>query len=145
MRVVVDTNIWVSGLLWRGAPWRLLRLAEQGEIELCVAPAMLDELEQVLSYERLYPRLAQLGLTPAELLAYALRLALVFEIAEGAPIVAADPDDDMFLRCAAVAEASYVVSGDHHLLDLGEYAGIQIVNVQEFLEQVFPGGAHSPD
>lgn len=36
MRVVIDTNIWVSGLLWRGAPWRLLRLAERGEIELCI-------------------------------------------------------------------------------------------------------------
>ena len=38
MRVVIDTNIWVSGLLWRGAPWRLLRLVEQGEIELWAVP-----------------------------------------------------------------------------------------------------------
>lgn len=138
MRVVIDTNVWVSGLLWRGAPWRVLRLAEKGEIELCIAPAMLDELEKVLSYEHLHARLVQLELTPAELVSYALRLALVFEIPEGAPIVAADPDDDIFLRCATIAGASYVVSGDHHLLDMGEYAGIQILTVQDFFAQAFP-------
>ena len=57
MRVVIDTNIWLSGMLWRGAPWRLLRMAEQGEIELCVTPSMLSELVAVLSYERLQPRI----------------------------------------------------------------------------------------
>jgi hypothetical protein len=44
MRVVIDTNIWVSGLLWRGSAWRLLQLAEQGEIELCITHSMLLEL-----------------------------------------------------------------------------------------------------
>jgi putative PIN family toxin of toxin-antitoxin system len=68
MRIVIDTNIWVSGLLWRGALWRMLRLAEQGEIEVCMSPRMLDELEKVLFYERLQPRLKQLGLTPSDLL-----------------------------------------------------------------------------
>lgn len=136
MRVVIDTNIWVSGLLWRGVPWRLLCLAEQAEIQLCMSPEMLDELEQVLSYERLSPRLVQLGLTPSELVAYALRLALIFEVPKGAPIVAADPDDDVFLRCAEVAEARYVVSGDHHLLDVHEYAGIEILTVDDFLARM---------
>jgi len=75
VRIVIDTNIWVSGLLWRGMPWKLLRLAEAGEIELCMAPSMLVELAEVLSYERLQPRLEQLGLTPAELVAYAMNLA----------------------------------------------------------------------
>ena len=49
----------------------------------------------------------------------------------------ADPDDDVFLRCAAVAGAAYVVSGDHHLLDLGAYADIPILTVREFLAQEF--------
>ena len=117
MRIVIDTNIWVSGLLWRCASWQILRLAEQGQVELCIAPPMLDELEQVLSYERLRSRLAQLGLTPIELVAYALSLAAVFEVPEGEPIVTADPDDDIFLRCAVIAGARYVISGDHHLLE----------------------------
>ena len=110
----MDTNIWVSGLLWRGLPWKLLCLAEAGKVELCMAPAMLDELAQVLSYERLQPRLKQLGLTPVELVAYAMDLASIFEVPEGSPIVVADPDDDVFLCCAAVAGAACVVSGDNH-------------------------------
>jgi putative PIN family toxin of toxin-antitoxin system len=52
VRVVIDTNIWVSGLLWRGMPWKLLCLAEAGQVELCVAPSMLVELGEVLAYGR---------------------------------------------------------------------------------------------
>ena len=138
MRIVIDTNIWVSGLLWRGMPWKLLCLAEAGKVELCMAPAMLDELAKVLSYERLQPRLEQLGLTSAELVAYAMDLASIFEVPEGPPIVVADPDDDVFLRCAVVADATCVVSGDNHLLDLGEYAGIPIITIRDFLAKEFP-------
>jgi len=138
VRIVIDTNIWVSGLLWRGMPWKLLCLAEAGEIELCMAPPMLVELAEVLSYERLQPRLEQLGLTPAELIAYAMNLASVYEVPEGDPIVAADPDDDVFLRCAVVAGAAYVVSGDSHLLDLGTYADIPILTVHDFFAKEFP-------
>ena len=138
MRIVIDTNIWVSGLLWRGMPWKLLGLAEAGEVELCIAPSMLVELAEVLSYERLQPRLEQLELTPEELVAYALSLASVFEVSEGDPIVVADPDDDVFLRCAAVAGVVCVVSGDRHLLDLGGYAGIPILTVRDFFAKEFP-------
>ena len=138
MRIVIDTNVWVSGLLWRGMPWKLLCLAEEGEVELCITPSMLVELAEVLSYERLQPRLQQLGLTPEELVAYALNLASVFEVPEGDPIVVADPDDDIFLRCATVVGATCVVSGDRHLLDLGEYAGIPIITVRDFFTKEFP-------
>jgi len=138
VRVVVDTNIWVSGLLWRGMPWVVMRMAESGAVELCVAPAMLVELAEVLSYERFQPRLEQLGLTPAELVAYVVNLASIFEVPEGDTIVVADPDDDVFLHCAIAARASYIVSGDHHLLDLTEYAGIPVLTIREFVTQFFP-------
>ncbi len=138
MRIVIDTNIWISGLLWRGMPWKLLCLAQAGQIELCVAPSMLVELGEVLAYTRLQPRLQQLGLTPSELIAYAMSLASVFEVPQGVPIVFADPDDDVFLHCAVAANAVYVVSGDHHLLDLNEYAGIPILTIRDFLSREFP-------
>lgn len=138
MRVVIDTNVWVSGLLWRGAPWEMLRLAEAGKLTLCTSPGILSELSDVLAHERLQPRLDQLNLTPAEVLGHAIHIASVFEVREGPPILLADPDDDVFLRCAQAAEASYVVSGDHHLLDLSTHAGIPIVTVREFLAREFP-------
>jgi putative PIN family toxin of toxin-antitoxin system len=138
VRIVIGTSIWVFGLLWRGVPWKLLYLAEAGTVELCMAPAMLDELAEVLSYERLQPRLEQLGLTLAELVVYAIDLASIFEVPEGPPIVVADPDDDVVLRCAVVADATCVVSGDNHLLDLGEYAGIPILTIRDFFAQEVP-------
>ena len=139
MRLVIDTNLWVSGLLWKGRPWELLRLAEAGEIDLCMAPVMIEELAQVLAYEKLQPRLEQLNLSAADLLTYAIDLASVFQVPEmDAAIVQADPEDDVFLLCAVVAGAAYVVSGDHHLLDLEEYADIPILTVHGFLDREFP-------
>jgi len=138
VRIVIDTNVWVSGLLWQGGPWELLCLAEEGRVTLCTTPEILAELAEVLTYERLQQRLDQLGLTPAEMVAYAMNLAAVFEVMEGDSIVAADPDDDVFLRCAEVADAAYVVSGDRHLLDLNTYANIPIVTVRDFLMREFP-------
>jgi putative PIN family toxin of toxin-antitoxin system len=137
VRIVIDTNVWVSGLLWRGAPWELLRLAEAGKLTLCTTPAILAELADVLLYERIRPRLDQLGLTPAELVGYAMNLASVFEAPEGDVIVLADPADDVFLRCAQAADALFVVSGDRHLLALGTYAGIQIVTARDLLTNEF--------
>jgi uncharacterized protein len=142
VRIVIDTNVWVSGLLWQGAAWQLLRLAEAGRVTLCTTPGILAELAGVLSYERLQARLDQLCVVPVELVAYAMNLASVFEVHEGAAIVLADPDDDVFLRCAQTAEASYVVSGDHHLLDMGTHEGIPIVTVRDFLAREFPEEPH---
>ncbi|HOG48533.1 MAG TPA: putative toxin-antitoxin system toxin component, PIN family [Anaerolineae bacterium] len=140
MRIVIDTNVWVSGLLWKGLAWSLLRLAEAGRLQLCAAPEMLTELVEVLGCERLQPRLAQLGLTPAEMLAYAMAQTVLFDVSEsrGEPLVVADPDDDVFLHCAVTARAAYVVSGDAHRLALGEHAGIPILSIRDFLAREFP-------
>ncbi len=138
MRVVLDTNIWVSGMLWRGQPWKLLRLAEARRVEPCMAPEMLAELAEVLGYERFQSRIEQLQLETAELVAYAASLSTFFDAPAGPPIITADPDDDVFLRCATVAGAVYVVSGDRHLLALKAHSGISIVTVQDFLATEFP-------
>ncbi len=140
MRLVIDTNIWISGLLWRGMPHELLRLAEKGQVTLGLTADTLAELSRVLGYERLQPRLKQLGLLPADLIAYVLTLTTLFETVktETGPLVAADPDDDIFLHCALAAQAIYVVSGDQHLLALGEYRTIPIITIRDFLSREFP-------
>ena len=100
---------------------------------------MIEELARVLDYDKFQPRLEQLGLSSADLLAYAMDVASVFDVPQNGPIiVAADPDHDILLRCALGAQARYVVSGDRHLLDLGDYAGIAILTVERFLHEQFP-------
>jgi putative PIN family toxin of toxin-antitoxin system len=141
MRVVIDTNIWISGLLWRGLPWQLLRLAEDGAVELCMTLAMRDELADVLGRPRWRSRLRVLNATPLELVDYAVALAQM-HIDSGAelpPIVTDDPDDDIFFNCAVSAGARYVISGDRHLLSLGAYRDIPVVEVRDFLMREFPG------
>lgn len=138
MRIVIDTNLWISGLLWRGLPWKLLCLAEAKQLEVCLSLPMLAELAEVLNYPKFQRRLAELGLTQAELVAFALNLASVFEVTPGKPIVLADPNDDIFLHCAVAAQAAYIVSGDNHLLELGQYANIPILTVQDFFSREFP-------
>lgn len=67
-----------------------------------------------------------------------MSLTTFFDVPSGPIIVSADPDDDIFLRCATEAIAVYVVSGDQHLLALKSYAGIPIMTVHDFLAAEFP-------
>jgi predicted nucleic acid-binding protein len=104
-------------------------------------PTILEELFDVLSYDRFQSRLHQLGINPAELIGYAMNLATIFEVPASDPIVLADPEDDVFLWCAEAADVAYVVSGDHHLLDLRSHAGIHTITVHDFLTREFPDEA----
>lgn len=82
-----------------------------------MAYPMLLELEEVLNYERFQSRLAVLEQTPIKLAAYALNLATTFDVARTwPPIVEDDPDDDIILHCAELAEATCIVTADKHLL-----------------------------
>jgi uncharacterized protein len=138
IHVVLDTNVWVSGLLWRGAPWQVLRLAEEGQITVWAAAAIMQEVQDTLHYSRLQPRRLMLGLEVADLMAHALALTSLVEVADIASVVTDDPDDDIFLACAQTVAAAYLISGDRHLLALGQYQGIAIIQPHEFLAREFP-------
>lgn len=138
MRVVIDTNVRISGLLWKGPPWQILRLLEQRLMEGFATVSMMQELETVLHYPRLQTRLQELGLTIADLVAYATGLVSLIELEHITPVVLADPDDDVFVNCAMAVRAIYLISGNKHLLDLGQWQGIPIVTPREFLTQAFP-------
>lgn len=144
MPIVLDTNVWVSGMLWRGAPWRVLQLAESGAVTIWATPAIILEIQTTLNYPRLQPRLQVLGVEVSDLMAYALALASLIEPATITPVVVDDPDDDMFLACALAASATYLVSGDRHLLALGTHEHVLIVPPHEFLAREFPPSPSPP-
>jgi putative PIN family toxin of toxin-antitoxin system len=136
MRVVADTNIIVSGLLWRGNPRRILEAARAGNITLFTTAVLLVELEDVLSREKFALRLASAGVTPHDLVLGYAALASVIEPAEIEPVIVADPDDDAVLACAIAARSEVVISGDSHLLDLKQYQGIRIIKAAELLAEI---------
>ncbi|CAN5571524.1 hypothetical protein BH10CHL1_BH10CHL1_49450 [soil metagenome] len=99
---------------------------------------MLLELEELLAYERFQPRLDVLQQTPAQLATFSLSLASAFDVSRSStPIVTADPDDNIFLLCADVANAVYVVTNDKHLLALKTYRETLIITIGEFFTREF--------
>jgi putative PIN family toxin of toxin-antitoxin system len=136
MRTVPDTNIVVSGLLWRGNPRRVLDAARDGIIELFTSPVLLEELEDVLSREKFAKRLEAAGVTVQDLIEGFSALATVIDAAPIEPVVIRDPDDDAVLACAIAAEAEIIASGDDDLLDLKEHQGIRILTATELLAEL---------
>ncbi len=135
-RIVPDTNIVVSGLLWRGNQRRILDAARDGIIELCSSLVLLEELEDVLSREKFTPKLAAANVTVQDLISGFSALATVIEVEPIEPVILVDPDDDAVLACALSADAEVIVSGDSDLLNLKEHEGILILTAAEFLAEI---------
>jgi putative PIN family toxin of toxin-antitoxin system len=136
MRVVADTNIVVSGLMWRGNPRKIVDAARTGEIQLLTTGALLAELEDVLGRKKFAVRLASAAVTPRDLVLGYAALAAVIEPAEIEPVVLDDPDDDAVIACAVAAHSEVIVSGDSHLLDLKQYRGIRILTAAELTAEI---------
>lgn len=127
MRLVLDTNAAVSGLLWHGNPGKLIDAAQAGSPILCTTAPLLAELHGVLGREKFAQHLQAGGLTATQIFEGYAALTAVVVPAIIPPAIIDDPDDDAVLACAVAAKADLVVSGDPHLLKLVQYEGIPIV------------------
>ena len=127
MRLVLDTNVVASGLLWEGAPAQLLDAAQAGELELCTSRVLLAELARILLRAKFAKAIAASGSSLDELVLGYAELATFIEPASIAPTVLADPDNDHVLACALAARADLIVSGDRHLLDLARFHDMPII------------------
>lgn len=136
MRVVADTNIVVSGLLWRGNPRRVLNAAREGKITLYTSAVLLAELEDVLGRERLSKRLKAANVSVSDLVLGYAALASVIEPAEIEPVVIVDPDDDAAIACAVAAGCEVIVSGDSDLLELKQYQEIRVLTAAVLLAEI---------
>lgn len=129
MRIVLDTNVVLSALLWRGNPYQLLAaIRAQPNAQLFSSTALLEELADVLTRPAATRRFVLIGKAAREVLADYLEVIELIEPSDTPRVVPNDPDDDHVLACALAAHADLIVSGDRHLLDLGSYQGIAIVN-----------------
>jgi putative PIN family toxin of toxin-antitoxin system len=131
---VFDTNILVSGVVWRGNPSQCLELARSRVVRGLTCREILEELVRILR-DKLNLSTQFADATVADLLSYLAVIAIPGTL----EAVAADPDDDKVLECAILGSAQYVVTGDRrHLLPLGTYNGVRIVSAVEFLALVSP-------
>lgn len=128
MRLVLDTNVVASGLLWNGTPAQLLDGAQAAEIEIFTSRVLLGELTRILRRAKFAKAIAASGLSLDELVLGYAEVAQLVQPALISPVVVIDPDDDHVLACAIAANADLIVSGDAHLLNLKSYQSIPIVN-----------------
>lgn len=127
MRIVADTNIVLSGLLWQGPPRRLIDLARERNLTLCTSLMLLAELAEVIGRLQFAQRVQAARLSAITLVQDYARLAELLEPAPLSEPVSRDPDDDHVLACALAAQAEIIVSGDRDLLDLGAFRQIRIL------------------
>lgn len=128
-RVVADTNVAISATFWRGHPRLIFDLARQKRLTLLSSEPIEAELIRVLSYPKF-------GLSPAQILPIVRDIrgiARFIRVLSHVDAVKDDPTDNIFLACGLDGEANCIVSGDHHLLSLGTFRGIQILSPTDFL------------
>jgi len=130
LRITADTNVIISGLNFSGNPRRIVQMAEDGVIQLVVSDAILDEVVKVLRREKF-------GWEEEEIrrsLRQISRFAEHVEPKQRVDVVKEDPTDNRIIECAAASGSDYLVSGDKHLLKVGQYQGFKIVPPEEFVE-----------
>ena len=128
-RIVLDTNVLVSAILFGGPPRDVLELAISGTMDCSLSLAILDELREVLCRPKFGFSLEQSLQVLEELHA----VCDVVHPADRVFVLASDPDDNMILECALASKADFIVSGDRHLLDLATYRDVLIVRPSDYL------------
>lgn len=130
-RVVLDTNVLISALLFRGGLSKIVGLWQKGKIIPVISKETFSELLTVLEYPKF--SLTQEEIDPIikyEILPY----FEIVEVVKDVKGISRDPEDDKFISCAISGSADYIVSGDNDLFDLKEYKSIKIIKASDFLK-----------
>ena len=129
IRVVLDTNVIISAIFWRGAPYKVMKKALQRDFILVISPDILEEVSERLKHKFNLPR-EEIETLMNILLSY----SDIVEPTTKVNVVKADENDNKIIECAIDGEADFIVTGDHHLLELKSYKSIKIITPAEFLK-----------
>lgn len=139
MRVVADTNIIISMLLWGKSLEQLLILVNTRQIRLCFSPQTIDELFRVIGYPHISKQAQKLRVPVETLLDKLLSACIIVYPAIRRTDIKADESDNRILETALVAQAAFMVTGDKHLLKLKQAQNIPILTPREFLKRLRKG------
>lgn len=130
MRVVLDTNVLISALLFGGNPQAILDLVSDGEIQLVISPPLFDELKRILEDKfRLPAPRTTAHLDNLWAVAEVVTPQMPLDLFTGS-----DEPDNRVLECAVAGNVDAVVTGDAQILHLKRYRGIPIVTPKRFLD-----------
>jgi len=131
VRVVLDANVFISGVFFTGPPYQILDAWRHGRLQLIISADILDE------YQRVSKTLAKeySQVDPAPIMALLAVEAEMISPPRLPEQVCHDPEDDKFLACALAAKTGLVISGDMHLLRVSGYRGIEVIRPREFVNR----------
>ncbi len=132
--MVLDTNVWVSAMVWGGSPAKIIKASEEGRILIMMSEEVIEEVSRILAYDRLRKIYEEAGVSRETLIGTMLRIGKLVGVETRLNLIREDSSDNKFLECAVDGDADYVVSGDEHLLKIGRYKGIRILSVTQFLK-----------
>ena len=129
-KIGLDTNILISALGWQGKPYLIFLKVLNEEFELLLSEEQLDEIKHTLDY----PKFSFTEEQKAHFISILLAVANLITLPKQLNVITEDPDDNIILETAVISNASYLVSGDEHLLKLQEYSGVKILTASAFLD-----------
>ena len=132
MKIVIDTNVVISGTFFGGYPRKVIEAVADGTLNACATPEIVDEYEEIV--EEMVDR--KQGHIRKDILSPFIAELELIETKTKVEI-SRDPDDDKFIECAIDAKAMYIVSGDKDLLDIGEVNGIIIIKAADFCNLLY--------
>lgn len=132
MRIILDTNVLVSGIFWSGPPFKILELWRDKKVRLITSP------EIIVEYQRVAIELAEKfqTVTIEPLLSLIVASSEIYIPSDLPFQVCKDVDDDKFIACAIASRADFVISGDKNLLATSGYQGVKIIKPKEFLRRL---------
>lgn len=133
IKAVLDTNVFISALFWKGSPYQVLKNGIEGEFVIVSSSEILAEVRERLLNKFEFP--------PEDTFSFIEIITVNSFIVDpllNLNIVKVDPKDNKIIECAVAGKADYIVSGDKHLLDIKEYDKIKIISPKEFLEIEHP-------
>ena len=135
MKIVLDTNVWLSGIFWDGEASKILEKAEKKDIQIIISEDILSEIIKVLNRESKFQKyILNLRLSIEDLLRTILSISTLIETKTKLDIIKADPKDNIILEAALEGKAEHIISYDNHLLNMIEFRNIKIINPGEFLK-----------
>ncbi len=136
MKLVLDTNVIISGVIWGGIPRKLLDLARDKHVYLYTTPELLAELADVLSRDKFAKILNSFALSPESIMYGYSVLANTIPSIMIRRVVPLDADDDIVIACAIAAHANIIVTGDSDLLVLNPFQDIAILKPSQALQKL---------
>ncbi len=130
MRVILDTNVFVSGVFFSGPPHQILKAWRDGKLRLVISAEILDEYQRV--GQKLHEQYPAINIGP--FLEFVAAKAEMCSVQSLPAPVCVDPDDDKFIACALAGKIKVIVSGDKHLLQVSGYRDISVLKPREFLD-----------